>query len=196
MRNNLSKVKVIAASTYSYDYFKNKLPNEIIYIPHHHVNRENIKRDRKEVIRCGYIGTPSQEAIKFYGEVGQELKKIGFEFITCFDFKAREDAINLYRNIDILIIAEWKWGDVSHVYKFPTKLINAASFGVPTIAFPRAGYKEFEGNYVRANNMEEMLSEVKKFRDKDYYQEWSEKILKVAENYHISKIANLYRNLS
>jgi len=191
---NRPKIKVIAASQYSYEYLKKRLKNKIVLIPSQHINWENARRSRKVVDTCGYIGSPSPIAFKMYSEIGKELKKIGFKFINCFDYKNRQDAVELYKKIDILVIGAWEVGDLNP-HKIPTKIINAASFGIPSIAFPLRGYKELEGYYVRANNMKELLTEVEKFRNKDHYKKWSNKVLKMSEKYHISNVAKLYRKL-
>lgn len=191
---NRPKVKVIAASQCSYDCLKENLTNEIVLIPSHHINQERIKRERNEISVGGYIGSPSPEAFKMYNEIEAALKKIGFDFVTCFDYKDRHDAVNLYKQVDLFIIGAWVGDDSPH--KIPTKIINAASFGIPSIAYPLRGYKEIEGNYVQARNISEMLVEVKKFKDKNYYNEWSNKVVEMAEKYHISKIADLYRKLT
>lgn len=187
------KVNVIAASQCSYDCLKEYLTNEIVLIPHHHLNWEKIKRERKDISIGGYIGSPSPEAFKMYAEIKTELKKIGFDFVTCFDYKNRNDAVNLYRQVDLFIIGPWVGDDSPH--KIPTKIINAASFGIPTIAYPLRGYKEIEGYYVQARNVSEVLVEVEKFKNRDYYDAWPNKIIEMAEKYHISVIANLYKKL-
>ncbi len=93
-----------------------------------------------------------------------------------------------------MVIGAWELGD-PNPHKIPTKIINAASFGIPSIAYPLRGYKEIEGYYVRASNMKELLTEVEKFKDKDYYKKWSGKVLKMSEKYHISEVAKLYKKL-
>jgi hypothetical protein len=55
--------------------------------------------------------------------------------------------------------------------------------------------QELEGYYLPARNMKETLEEVEKLRDGDYYTQLVEKIVPMAEKYHISKIAELYRKL-
>lgn len=187
------KIKVIAASQCSYDCLKEYLTNEIVLIPSHHINQERIKRARKEVSVGGYIGSPSPVAFRMYDEIGTRLKEVGFEFVTCFNFKTKQDAIDLYRQIDLFIIGDWVGNDSPH--KIPTKIINAASFGIPSIAYPLRGYKEIEGNYVQARNISELLVEVEKFKNRDYYNEWSNKVVAMAEKYHISVIAGLYQKL-
>jgi len=189
-------VKVIAASQCSYDCLKENLTNEIVLIPSHHVNWDRIKRERVEISVGGYIGSPSPDAFKMYNEIKTELKKVGFEFVTCFgyNYKDRNDAVNLYRQVDLFIIGAWVGDDSPH--KIPTKIINAASFGVPSIAYPLRGYRELEGYYVPARNISELLVEVEKFKNRDYYNEWSNKVVEMAEKYHISKIAPLYLKLT
>lgn len=188
------KINVIAASKNSYDILKAELPNKIIFIPHHHLNLERAKRTRHKINTCGYIGSPSPIAFKIYSEIGKRLKEVGFKFITSFDYKTRGDATSLYKKIDIMVIGAWEVGD-PNPHKIPTKIINAASFGIPSIAFPLRGYKEIEGYYVRASNMKELLTEVEKFKDEDYYKKWSGKVLKMSEKYHISEVSKLYKKL-
>lgn len=190
-------VKIIAASQCSYDYLKNEYPNEVTLIPSHHLNIERSRRDRKEVTIGGYIGVSSLGAFKLYENIAERMKEVGFEFITCFDFKTRQDTIDFYKKIDLFIYAEWVGGD--GIFKIPTKMINGMSFGIPSISIsshPLQGNREIEGHYVRADNVEEMLKEALKFKDEKYYDAWSKEVIDFSENYHISKIAELYRRLT
>lgn len=189
-------VKIIAASQHSFEYLKTIYPNEIVLIPSHHLNQERIKRERKEISVGGYIGVSSPGAFKLYAELAEKLKAVGFDFKTCFDFKTRQDAVDLYKNIDIFIYAEWVGGD-GH-FKIPTKMINAMSFGVPSISISPSqlmGNKEIEGYYVWAKDVDDMLVKAQAFKDEGYHKAWADKVIKFSENYHISKIAELYKNL-
>jgi len=189
------KIKVIAASQCSYEYMKARLPNEIILIPSHHVNFERIKRDREGLTVGGYLGVPSNEAFQRFGEIKEKLKEGGIDFITFYYFKTRQDAIDFYKKIDVFIHGDWDF-PINHPYRIPTKIINAASFGIPSVAAPIMGNKEVEGYYLHASNIEEMLAQVEKLKDENFYNEFSKKIVEMAEKYHISKIAELYRQLT
>jgi len=187
---------IIAASRHSFEYLNSTYSNEVILIPSHHLNFERVRRERNEVNIGGYIGVSSPEAFKLYEGIATKLKDVGFNFSTCFDFKTRKDAVDFYKNIDVFVYAEWIGGDGD--FKIPTKMINAMSFGVPSISIspqPLKGNKEIEGYYVRANNVEDMLEKIQEFKDEDYYRQWSDKIIEFSENYHIEKIAELYRKL-
>jgi hypothetical protein len=74
-------------------------------------------------------------------------------------------------------------------------MINAASFGVPTFAYRKKGYKEFEGYYIPYETMKDLLYQVNRFKDEAVYKEFSDKILAKASEYHISKIADKYLQL-
>ena len=187
------KIKVIAASLYSYECMKKRLPNEIFLVPSHHLNFDRIRRERKEIKVCGHIGVPSPVAFKKFDEIKERLNGIGMDFVIEYFFKTKQDALNLYKQIDIFICGDWDGLD--HPYKIPTKIINAASFGIPCVAYPMMANKELEGYYLPARNIEEMLAGVEKLKDETFYNQMVEKIVPMAEDYHISKIANEYRNL-
>lgn len=188
------KIKVIAHSLTLYNHLKEVLNNEMVLIHQQHLNWENQRRDRTEVTTGGYIGRSSPEAKVLYAEIGEELKKIGFNFIAYFDYITRQDAVNFYKSIDFLVTT-WKEPDPG-IYKTATKLINAASFGIPSLAYPYMGYTEFEGYYAPIRNVEDLVREVQKLKDRDYYDNWTKKIIEVADNYHIDKVVERYKQLA
>lgn len=188
-------LKVIAGSKYSYEYIKTRLPNEIAYIPSHHINWDRERRTRSDVKTVGYIGSVSPEAVRIYADIGKQIADIGLQFITCFTFKTRMDALDLYRQIDILIIAAWEFGD-PNPHKIPTKIINAASFGIPTVAFPLASYEEFKGHYLPVVNIQQLLDSIQSLRQPEFYARAAEDALAASEPYHISRVAELYKELT
>jgi hypothetical protein len=188
-------IKIIAAAEYGYEYLKSRFPNKIVLIPQQHVNWENIKRNRNKVATGGYIGGLSTVSFNLYKDIESRLNKVGLNFITCYNFKTRQDAINFYMSVDFLVISRFRTERIGYPFTTPTKMINAAAFGVPSIASWKDGYLEFEGCYTRADNLDDMMIEVEKFRNETYYNQLSEKAIKDAEKYHISKIADKYRRL-
>lgn len=188
------KVKVIAMSGPHFEWLKTILKNQVVLIPHHHLNFERVKRTRTEVINCGYIGTFSPYHVKINIVIAERLKKIGLNFIQFHNFKARDDSLNFYKQIDVQIIGHFR-----HIKNVPhyhaTKIINAMSFGIPTVTGPKLGYKDVDDYYIRANNLDELIKEVEKLKDQKYYDLWAKKIIPEAEKYHISKIAKLYKSL-
>ena len=183
-------IKAIACSKCSYNFLKDNLKNEIIYIPQHHCNYNRIKRRRRKVKTVGLIGHRSGFPLSVE-EVKKKLKAIGVDFITNFTYKNRRNVNDHYKKVDVQII--WAVGD--RVFKNPLKIINAASFGIPTVAPRKIAYKEMEGFYVPVKTLEEMVNEIDKFKDIKYYSKWSEKLIKEAEKYHIERIAQLYKKL-
>ncbi len=189
------KLKLIASSLTTYEYLKERLANKIVLIPEHHCNFERTRRTRNEVTTGGYIGAPNPSIFGVNPEIEKRLAKIGLKFIAFYYFKDREDVVDFYEKIDFQIIPHFYFDD-SKIYRHPTKMISAASFGIPTIAARKSGYKEWEGNYISVQDMEDMLLEVEKLKNKDYYKMWSDKVTLAAESYHIENVAKLYRQLT
>ena len=122
----------------------------------------------------------------------KEVEARGFKFITKFDYRNKQDVIDFYKKIDIQIC----WSTRNKALKNPLKLINAASFGIPTVTCEQVGYKEFEGNYIKVSTMDELMDELEKLKDQKYYKSWADKIVGPTEKYHITNIAKLYRKLT
>ncbi len=187
-----SKIKLIASSQYSYDFIKGKLKNDIVLIPEHHCNFERAIRCRNKITTVGFIGSYSSFMYKPFEEMRRRLAEIGFEFITYFTYKNRQDVVDFHKQIDILIFG---YPGVNDPFKHPTKIISAASFGIPTVCNWHPAFKEFEGNFIAIESIDSLLAELTKLKDEDYYNQWAAKIVGSAERYHISKIAELYKQL-
>jgi hypothetical protein len=187
------KIKVIAMSKPHMEYLRTFLKNEIVYIPHHHINFERIRRKRKKIINCGYVGSNPRHDVGLNKEIAERLVKIGLNFMPYYNYDNREDIINYYKKIDLQIIGRFNYLDIPYYHQ--TKIVNAMSFGIPTISSPRLGYMEVRDFYVPVNNMDELVKAALKMKDPDYYNQWPKKIMTEAEKYHISKIAKLYKKL-
>src|SRR3989344_675595 len=188
------KLKLIASSLATYEYLKERLPNKIVLIPEHHCNFERAKRTRDKITTVGYIGAPNAFIFSINPEIEKLLAKIGLKFIAFYYFKNREDVVDFYKKIDFQIIPHF-WFDDSEIYRHPTKMISAASYGIPTIAARKSGYKEWEESYIPVQSIEDMLLEIEKLKNKDYYYQFAKKITTAAEPYHIENVSKLYREL-
>ncbi len=185
------KIGIIVCSKSSFDYLKErKFKNNIVFIPQHHCNFDNILRDRKEITTVGTIG--SMDSFEYpVEEFRKKMEENGLKYVTNYSFANRGDVVDFYKQIDIQV----SWNTRVDKFKNPMRIINAASFGIPTVAFPEVGFKEFEDNFIPAKTIEELIAEVIKLKDQDYYNRFSSKIIKETEPYHISKIAEKYREL-
>lgn len=187
------KVKAIAMSKPHLEYLQTFLKNEIVYIPHHHINIKRVRRRRKKIINCGYVGSNPRYDVDINKELGERLKKIGLNFIPLYNYATRDDIINYYKKIDLQIIGHFNRLDIPYYHQ--TKIVNAMSFGIPTIASQRLGYRDVEGYYIPVNNMDELMAAAKNLKDPSQYNLWPEKIIAESEKYHISEIAKLYQQL-
>lgn len=191
MLKSRPKANIIAAAENSFEFIKDNYPNKTVFIPQHHINIEDVYIKRNGLKTAGYIGAPSPQATHINEELIKILTPLGIKYITCHNFKTREDSVNFYKQIDLLIIADFS-PDINP-HKIPTKIINAASFGAPSMAFPLQGYKEIEEDYIRINSMDEIKDKILDL--KENYPLWSEVALAMSKKYHIKEIAEYYRSL-
>ena len=178
-------INVIALSLYSYKFLKEMLPNRIEWISQQHLNWDRTTKEVKEIKVCGYIGGPSEQVRRQYDKIGKSLEKAGFEFLPCFDFTTRESCVDFFMKIDCLVIGE----SIQNPYKSPAKLINAASFGIPTVAFPLESYEEW-------TDFTPCLSDDKIAETVANLEFYPNILIEKTEPYHISNIAKKYEALN
>src|SRR3989344_1132453 len=186
-------VKVISMSQTHHNYLRNEIKNEIFLIHHHHINFEKFRRKKNDILTGGMIGH-HVNAYDIYDQIKKRLGEVGIEFVSAFNYKIRQDMVDFFKKIDFLV-TWWSSYNLTAFRGHPTKIINAASFGIPSLSQFSPGYKEFEGFYIQIGDMDSLVEEAIKLKDADYYNQWSDKVFKEAEKYHISNIAKLYRKL-
>lgn len=186
------EVTVISCSPPDTELFRQQISNKIVVIPQHHCNFERAKRTRKEVSVVGFIG----HSDLFRGvpdELRQGLKERGLTYVKYSDFHAREDVVNFYKNIDVQIV----WRNYKGITRTPLKLVNGASFGIPTIALEDYFWEDMKDSYYKVNSVEEFFTKLDNLRsDSELYQKMSHSCLEESEKYHIENIAKLYQKLS
>jgi glycosyltransferase involved in cell wall biosynthesis len=118
------------------------------------------------------------------------------ELVEYSSFLSRQDVINFYQSVDVQIVWRPYYRRMKIRMSNPLKLVNAASFGVPTIAFDEPAFSEMNGTYIPVKTVEEFLHQLQILKESNtLYQEYSERCLKKAELYHISHIGRLYLDL-
>lgn len=191
-----SKIKVIAYNEPYYNFLRKELENEVLYIPHPHINFENKTRVKKKSIVGGMIGKSSVLSYPSFNAIKARLRDVGIEFKECFTYESRQEILDFYNQVDFHVV--WyddNLDDETRLYRHPGKIINAASFGAPTIAQKILGHQELEGDYIPAKTYEDVVREAVKLQNDEYYNELSKRLIEKAKNYHISEIARLYRQL-
>ena len=185
------EVTVITCSKVDMELMKKEIPNKVIFIPQHHCNYKNKKRNRSVLKKVGVIGT--QPAFAFLPkDLKSELAKRDMELIEFSRFFKRQDIIDFYLNIDLQIV----WRPYKKIMSNPLKLVNAASFGVPTIALDEPTFMELDGCYVPVNNFETFLKRLDILREspKAYFT-LTYRCLEKAKEYHIKKVGEMYKEL-
>lgn len=185
------KVRLIVCSQADYDTMKSVVPNKIVLIPQHHCNFERIKRTRKDIKTLGVIGE-ARSFTHLPKKLKSELKKRGIELLEFSKFFSRQDIVDFYMSIDLQIV----WRPYKKILSNPLKIVNAASFGIPTIALDEPAFKEVEGCYIAVKTLEGFLKYLDEIRGSPrLYDEYTSTCLIEAERYHIDKIAKLYKQL-
>lgn len=185
------EVTAIACSRTDYDTLGQIVDNKIVLIPQHHCNFERLKRSRNEITTVGVIGTAL--AFPFLPEdLKDRLAERGMNLIEFSNFYTRQDIIDFYQKIDVQIV----WRPYRKKLANPLKIVNGASFGIPTIALDEPYFKEMEGYYFPVRSLENFLARLDALRfSPSLYADYSERCFKKAEEYHIERIGELYKNL-
>jgi len=192
---NYPEVGIIASSKSIYNYLSNKLPNKIVLILQHHCNFERVVRTRKEVTVAGIIGNrasfdyPLDDLKKRLNEIGMELK-----VLIKKRFDSRKEIVNFYKQIDIQLV--WR-PNSDGILRNPLKLVNAMSFGIPTVAYPEEDFvSEFDGYFLPAKNIDELISDVNNLKgSKAFYRMFPKQGIQKVKDYHINSISKLYFKL-
>jgi hypothetical protein len=189
------KVGIIASSKSIYDYLSKKLSNEIVLIPQHHCNFERQVRTRTKVDTVGIIGNKASFQYPI-GEFEAKLNSMGMKLKTLIkkSFDDREEVVDFYKQIDIQVV--WRPGS-DGVLRNPLKLINAMSFGIPTISYPEKDFvTELNGYFWDVKSIDEMIDAITILKNnEDVYAMSAIKSLEKAKEYHIDNICQLYLEL-
>lgn len=167
------------------------LPNKIHLIPQHHCNFERAVRTREKITTMGVIGT--KRAFPYLPpSLKQRLCERGIKLIEFSEFFERQDIINFYKSIDIQIV----WRPYKKKLANPLKIVNAASFGIPTIALDESHFKDLGNCYIGVRNQDQIFSELDLLiKYPSRYESFSKLCIQKAEEFHIDKIAALYKSL-
>jgi hypothetical protein len=186
------EIPVIACSEFSGKVLSKYPHKKIVVIPQQHCNFERLKRTRNDITCVGMIGQ-SGAWLHVPDYIGERLKERGIELIQYSNFLTRQDIIDYHLKIDVQLM----WRPFNLKMGNPLKLVNAMSFGIPTIALPDDGIGELDGYYLPAHTPEEVITQLDRLiKEPSLYEEYSLKGIAKAEEYHIDNICKLYKELT
>lgn len=184
-------VGIIACSKQDQQILEDILKREVVYIPQHHANYNREKRNSHEIKTIGMIGTSGAYDFLPVG-FEAELNKRGLKLLFFDKFFSRQDIIDFYKQVDLQIV----WRPYRMRLSNPLKIVNASSFGIPTIAYEESVFQEMDGCYLPVQNMKQFFNRLELLMNqRRVYLEYSERCLRKAEEYHIEKVAELYKQL-
>lgn len=189
--NNYPEVTAIACSRTDYDTLLRMVDNKVVFIPQHHCNFERIKRARNQITTVGVIGT--KPAFVFLpADLKDRLAQRGMNLIEFSEFYTRQDIVDFYQMIDVQIV----WRPYRKKLANPLKIVNGASFGIPTIALDEPYFSELKGYYFPVSNLEDFLARLDDLRaSPELYGDYSDRCFRRAEDYHIENVGKMYKNL-
>lgn len=194
------EVTPIAASRVGQKYLQEQLGrDDVLLIPGHHCNFERDVKVVGVIKTAGFIGYPENLQLGI-DELYRRLGGVGINFVAKTDAKSREDVCNFYKSIDIQICFRKK-SEMNPVPELrdPLKLINAGSFGIPTVAYPEPTYAdEFNGCFVPVQSLYEVISACEYLSCVGCLPDYNDISMRArcrAEHYHIDHIAPLFRGL-
>jgi hypothetical protein len=190
------EVSVISLSKWNQKVLKKLIPNKVVNIPQHHCNFERVRRNSTEVKKVGIIG--AKKAFDYLPKgLKDSLARRGVSLLTFSEFSTRQDIVNFYMNIDVQIVWRPYYNYSKNILANPLKIVNAASFGIPTIAYDEKAFLEMKGCYIPVHTLQEFLDELDKLRTRPMlYEKYSKTCIKKSEKYHIEKIAKMYTKLT
>ena len=192
---HLKNVSIIAIGDLSQTWISEQLPDHtVIKIPEHHCNFENVIRPKdKKIKKVGFCGYMYNFHLPL-DQIQNMLHAADLEVVVLSDMvhATRKDICNFYEQIDIQICYRRDIGVCVPQLKNPLKVINAASFGVPTVSYLEPAYKECQDILTVSYDIYDMVSGIVQLTDIDYYNEMSEKCIEFAKDYHIDKIVSKY----
>ena len=197
-------VKVIVASKSAQQFLSDRFKNPLTFIPQHHCNFQRLLKPLRPVKTVAYIGlatTPPAWA----ETVNQAVAKMGLEMRYFTDFKTRQDVVAAYLQTDI----QFTWYDDTmpdhwRRMKNALKVVNAASFGIPTVASLEPAYEaECHGWYRPVSTLADAMDLIWDLRLsmdspalalKSSF--WVNQLSFIAEPYHIDHIVKQYQELA
>ena len=165
LRHTLRKypeVGCISISDHADYVIKQYIKNKTVIIPHHHCNFERTKRNELNgIVNIGITGSP--QAFNVIPDIiKQGLIDRGMNLVEWSNFYPRTSVAKFHSRIDIHL----QWRPWKKALSSPLKIVNASSFGVPTITltsmkgFPdlEPSFKEMDGCYIGVSSPEEWLN--------------------------------------
>jgi len=193
-------VKFIVNSDVAFNYVRWRTDRDIVIIPDSHINFENYVRDcPSEIKTVGYVGNihrldaDLEDLHTRFAAVGIEFKSLIMETA----YYSREYVCDFFKGLDVNI----SFCKHRNLYNMPPelkshpKIVHAASFGIPTIAYPEAGFMG-ANCWEPVRSLNEMVDSAVSLRsDMGGYKMLRARCLAYAKNYHVKTVAEKYKLL-
>ena len=186
------EVGVIASSASGVAYLERLGLRSVVLIPQHHANIDRIRKAGSMYpLRVGVVGGAASMPEPFRQALSDALAgslNTRRPTVQRYECRTRGEVIAAYEQIDVQVV----WRGIQRPLKNPLKIINAASFGIPTIALPEVGYEEVADFYWPARSVREVLAIIEALTVNGWN---AERLIAMSEAYHIEPIGRLYEEI-
>lgn len=189
------KVEIVSIGRTHAAYMQELFPGRRVWLlPEHHCNREGARVRVEQPRVVGYCGTLEGLQLKV-DDIIKAIAPLGYELILNYDPPTREDVCRFYRCIDVQLC--WRPSLSDPRLKNPLKLVNAGSFGVPTIAWPEVSYvEECPSEFLTALTLDDVVGYLSNFRECSRgYRTWCDVAYQLSERYSLERVASMYEEV-
>lgn len=201
-------VKIMTLSPYGAEFIQNTFPNhEIVWIPHSHCNDENYIRPEREVKQIIYNGVNQGFPVGLWKKFSSKIEKYGLNAVRLHTIADKNNADQLrmrccmaYYFSDIQVaFRKQEFTDMPLLMKCATKLNNAGSFAIPSVAYPEPAFEynyNKAGAYIPVLSIDDMVEACVRLKEnKQLYREIAFQSWLDAQKYHINKMIHWYEQL-
>jgi hypothetical protein len=189
------QIKVLAWSNCQLQRLRLIFPGRPVYlVPQHHCNFENEHRPDRPILKVGVVG-PHTSVYHPLEDIRTRLENVGLQFHITRTPRNHREAADAYKELDIQLVFRNILPGLE--YRSPLKVINAGSFGIPTVAFPEPAFEmETEGAYLPAWTIDDLVEgAVALATDSALYRRYAEASNALSKRYHIDEVLKYYRTL-
>jgi hypothetical protein len=188
-------ITVITITDTAKRFVQNLVPHKVITIPQQHCNFDNEVRPERPVKVVGYCGDLQNFQLDIHAFANQLAKNnLRLDVLVVNNDTTREEVVDFHKRIDIAIDFRQDFPKESPAeMRNPLKVLNAGSFGIPTIAYPFITLKNEVKNFFPIYTINDAVTTCCRLRDNPkLYKEIGQKNIEQAKLYHIDRIIDDY----
>lgn len=188
---------LIVTSETARRYLSQTHENTMVVIPQHHCNFDHERRPDRPMRVVGFVGRWFGDP-PWYERMNHAIAQMGMQMRWTPSHSSRAEVVDAYRQMDIQFSWQPFLPEPLLYLKSPLKIINAASFGIPTVCTREPAFvDECDGGFIGLDSLDEALDAIRQLQtDETYYRRFADFGPAMAAPYFVTRIAEQYRELA